>query len=203
MDFLRDLIHEGLSHVHKTTIMDIIFISLPENQLKRNQEFLTEIFKTVMDYLLTSDMFNEHSSPTQTSNIPVIMQNFFNLIDQLVDKLWDGSYRREAREVFEMIVKLQANLKKKCYNQVSNEQLVNSLNRVLLYQLSRPCDTLVEQVCMLEVLHKITNLKSLIFSQSNFQSEFFACVTHCLLMLTLSEEAMASLSDYSNINMVG
>lgn len=36
----------------------------------------------------------------------------------------------------------------------------------------------------MDVLHRITNLKSIIFSQFNCQPEFFACVAHCLLVLT-------------------
>ena len=195
MDFLRDLLNENL--VNNTvkssaasSIMDIIMASLPESQLKRNQEFLTECFKTIIDYLMASDLFNEHvhSTPHQVANLSVIMQNFFNLIEQLVSKLWDGSYRREAKEVFETIVRFLNNLKKKAYSNICNEPLINSMNRVLLFQLSRPCESLVEQVAMLEVLHKMTNLKALILSSTNFQSEFFACVTHCLLQLTLSDE---------------
>jgi hypothetical protein len=135
-------------------------------------------------------LFNEQANSSQSSsnaNINNILQNFFNLIDRLVDKLWDGTYRREPKEVFELIVKFINNLKKKAYG-YSNEQLISSMNRTLLYQLSRPSDNLTEQVCMLDVLHKIIMLKSLVFAQNNQQPEFFACVAHCLLVITSSDD---------------
>lgn len=202
MDFLRDLLYDGIisnqssrnfSTSVNTSIMDIILLSLPDptnaQNIKRNQEFVTEIFKTIIDYLQASDLFNEHQTSTSSfsnSNISNILQNYFNLIDRLVDKLWDGMYRREPKEVFELIVKILNNLKKKPYS-YSNEQLINSLNRTILYQLSRSCNTLNEQVGMLDVLHKISTLKSIVFSQTNSQPEFFACLTYCLLHITGSE----------------
>lgn len=196
MDFLRDLIYDGIVNNTITNkgipLIDLILVSLPDygsSCLKRNQEFITELFKTIIDYLVTIDLFNDQQQiTTQLSvSISLVLQNFFNLIERLVDKLWDGMYRRESREVFDLIVKFINNLKKKPLN-YSNEQLVIAMNRTLLYQLSRPCVSLGEQVAMLEVLHKMTSLKSLIFAQTNVQqSEFFACVTHCLLSITDDE----------------
>ena len=190
MDFLRDLLNDNILSSSKSgQIIDLVLLALPDTHLKRNQEFVTELFKTITDYLLSSDLLNEqtYSSQVNSGNVSVILQNFFNLIDRMVDKLWDGTYRREPKEVFDLIVRFISNIKKKCYS-ISNEQLINSMNRTLLYQLSRPTDTLTSQINLLEVLHKITSLKSLIFSQTNFQAEFFACVTHCLLMITADEE---------------
>ncbi len=166
-DFLRDLLYDGLinntnniqSSIQSYTnyyygtrqgqnMIDLILIALPDNPLllKRNQEFCTEIFKTILDYLLSSDVFNEQPTmPQLTGSINLVLQNFFILIERLVDKLWDEMYRREAKEVFELIVRFINNLKKKPYN-FSNEQLIASMNRCLLYQLSRPCEHLHEQV---------------------------------------------------------
>ncbi len=195
MDFLRDLIYDGLINNTLTskgfTIVDLILASLlPENtnasNKRRNQEFITELFKTIVDFLSTVDLFNDqhYTQPQQLNvNVNIVLPNFFSIVDRLVDKLWDGTYRRESKEVFEMTVKFMNNIKKKSYN-TSYEQLISSMNRVLLYQLSRPSHKLVDQVAMLEVLHKITSLKSIIFAQTNFQSEFFACLTHCLLRIT-------------------
>ena len=164
MDFLRDLIYDDLisSNSQKSkgsSLIDMILASLADTSqaqnLKRNQEFVTELFKTLVDYLQGLDLFNEQQTSVlsyTTSNINSIVQNYFNLIDRLVDKLWDGMYRREPKEVFELIVKLLNNVKKKPYN-TSNEQLISSLNRTILYQLSRSCNTLNEQVNMVRIQH--------------------------------------------------
>jgi hypothetical protein len=197
MDFLRDLLYDGIvnstvgPYTKTPPMIDLILFSLPEGaNVRRNQEFITEVFKTIIDYLLASDIFNEQIGSTNifstssSSSISSILQRFSELIDRLADKLWDGSYRRDAKEVFDTISRFIQNLKKKAYN-FNNEQLVNSLNRVLLYQLSRPYDSeaLNEQVYILDALHKITAFKSLIFG-NNVQSEFYGCVTFCLLKIT-------------------
>ena len=216
MDFLRDLLYDGLTsnqasknlyQSSNTSVMDSILLSLPDpsnpQNVKRNQEFVTEIFKTIIDYLQASDLFNEHQASSATiphsySNINTIIQNYFNLIDRLVDRMWDGTYRREPKEVFDLIVKLVNNLKKKPYSH-SNEQLINSLNRTILYQLSRSCSTLNEQVGMLDVLHKISMLKAIVFSPTNSQPEFFACLTCCLLNITNNDPSDTSYIDL-NLN---
>lgn len=205
IDFFRDLIIDTMStKIVPTPIESILAVIPTDTHPKRNQEFITELLKTILDHLLTNDAINDQTTASQTNaHLNTLLPNFFNFIDILVDKLWDGSYKREGKEIFDTLVKVLNNLRRKATPQSLSEQLINSLNRVLLYQLSRPCESLVDQVCMLEVLHKMTNLKALIFSQTNFQADFFACVTHCLLMLTLSEDPNADDGVYSNINMVG
>jgi hypothetical protein len=213
MDFLRDLIYDNLiadsasvmSSVNKlmgtvqnSLIDTILNTCLPQidsggaSSSKRNQEFITELFKTIIDYLQASDFFSSEN-PSSSNSINFnssTLPNLFNLIERLVDKLWDGAYKRDAKEVFDMCVRFIQNLKRKFSNNLNLiEPMQSSLNRVLLYQLSRSCLSLSEQIEMLDVLHKITKMKSLIFSASNnFQPEFFACVTHCLLQITNNNE---------------
>jgi hypothetical protein len=62
---------------------------LPENNTKRNHELITEIFKCIMDCLGTSDIFTE-----QSSNIQNVSQNIVNLIDYILDKVWDGEKKK-------------------------------------------------------------------------------------------------------------
>ena len=62
--------------------------SLPENNLKRNQELVTEIFKCIMDHLNSTDVLSENSM--STSQLNTIIQNVYSFIDRLVQKLWDG-----------------------------------------------------------------------------------------------------------------
>lgn len=110
MDFLRDLIYDGLINSSNsknftssspTPVIDLVLASLPDSSnlqnFKRNQEFVTDIFKTIIDYLQTLDLFNDqqHSSTSSYGNLSIssIVQNYFNLIDKLVDKMWDGNYR--------------------------------------------------------------------------------------------------------------
>lgn len=168
MDFIRDLAYDNLvNSISNTrlmptqqpslvdTVLTICLSNIDTANQKRNQELVTEMFKTIMDHLLASDLFNESNSTapqSKTSNnqssgfgSAISLQNLFNLVDRLVDKLWDGLYRRDPKEVFDMCVKLITCIKKR-FHTVSLEQLTNAMNRTLLYQLSRPCNTLTEQV---------------------------------------------------------
>jgi hypothetical protein len=178
LDFLRDLICDSITSKQSVTLIEVVLLAVPENQTKRSQEFVTELLKTVLEHLLSADLFNEQHGqlPTQTQ-----IQNLINLIDRLIDKLYDGLYRRDPRELFESLVKLQTNLKKK--SNFGQDQIVNAINRILLYQLSRPCFSLPEQVNMLDVVHKIQKNKNLIFS-NGINQDFYSCPTYCLLLIT-------------------
>ena len=89
-----------------------------------------------MDCLITTDIFND-----QTNNVSNVTQNITNLVDCLLDKLWDGSYKRDAKEVFDLIIKLLNIMKKKCSTSTL-DQLLYTMNRTILYQLSRPSEKL-------------------------------------------------------------
>jgi hypothetical protein len=216
MDFLRDLAYDNMVNsisatrlipTQQQSIVDTILTqSLPlvdTGNLKRHQEFTTEMLKTITDHLLATDLFNETTNKPSNAGFgsAASLQNLFNLIDRLVDKLWEGLYRRDPKEVFEMIAKIIGCIKKR-FQTVSLEQLINSMNRTLLYQLSRPCHSLTEQLEILDVLHKMTKMKQLIFASSNYQAEFFACVTHCLLQITQKNEGENERID-ANASMIG
>jgi hypothetical protein len=215
MDFLRDLAYDNMLNsisagrlisTAQASIVDTIFTySLPlidTANSKRNQELTTEMLKTIVDHVLASDLFNDSKSSTGNGGgfgSAASLQNLFNLMDRMVDKLWEGSYRREPKEVFDTIVKTIACIKRR-FHTVSVEQLTNSMNRTLLYQLSRPSHSLTEQLETLDVLHKMSKMKQLILGTSagnaasaasatySYQAEFFACVTHCLLQITQKSE---------------
>lgn len=102
-----------------------------------------------------------------------------------------GMYKRDSKEVFDLIIKLINNMKRKC-SANALDQLICSMNRTILYQLSRSIELLTDQIMVLDVLHRITNLKSIVFSQLNTQYEFFACVAHCLLTLTDTSEGLVN-----------
>lgn len=62
--------------------------------------------------------------------------------------------------------------------------IYKSLNRTVLYQLSRPINTVSGQTMVLDSLHKLTNNRTLIFGPKNYDTEFLVCLCYCLLQLT-------------------
>lgn len=67
---------------------------------------------------------------------------------------------------------------------VSLDLIYKSLNRTVLYQLSRPINTVSGQTMVLDSLHKLTNNRTLIFGPKNYDTEFLVCLCYCLLQLT-------------------
>lgn len=67
---------------------------------------------------------------------------------------------------------------------VSLDLIYKSLNRTVLYQLSRPINTVSGQTMVLDSLHKLTSNRTLIFGPKNYDTEFLVCLCYCLLQLT-------------------
>ena len=71
---------------------------------------------------------------------------------------------------------------------VSLDLIYKSLNRTVLYQLSRSINTVSAQTTVLDSLHKLTNNRTLIFGPKNYDTEFLVCLCYCLLQLTEDPE---------------
>lgn len=94
-----------------------------------------------------------------------------------------GCLHKDPHEIFEFIVKLIGQAKRRP-SSISLEQLHHSLNRTILYLLSRPTESVAEQMAVLDTLHKLTTNRLLIFGAGNHELEFIGCLTYCLLQLT-------------------
>lgn len=191
IDLLRVIIIDSLSlgMAGKTPVIDLVIDSSPENtDIALQASFQTEIITALMDHLLAADMLvGEQAAlpivPLLQSHISNIAPNVFYLTARVVDKLWQGSLHKDPQEIFEFIVKLIGQAKRRT-SSISLEQLHHSLNRTILFLLSRPTETVVEQKAVLETLHKLTTNRLLIFGAGNHELEFIGCLTYCLLQLT-------------------
>ena len=67
---------------------------------------------------------------------------------------------------------------------LSLEPLYKCLNRTILFQLSRPINSVASQATVLDALHVITNNRNLVFGPGNHDTEFLGCLCFCLLQLT-------------------
>lgn len=66
-----------------------------------------------------------------------------------------GALTKDPHEVFDFIVKLIGQAKRRS-GVVSMEGLHHCLNRTILFLLSRPTDSIADQMAVLEALHKLT-----------------------------------------------
>lgn len=155
-------------------VIDLVLDASPSNANGNQQvEYQTEVLSTLMEHLLSMDIFSSESN----------VANVCYLTARLVDKLWQGQLSRDPHEVFDFIVKLviQAKRKSSC---VSLEGLHHCLNRSILFLLSRSTESIADQMSVLEALHKLTTNRLLIFGAGNHELEFIGCLTYCLLQLS-------------------
>lgn len=192
IDFLRVIVVDSLSlsATSKTTpVIDLVLDASPENSdLTQQIAYQTEIITSLMDHLLAADVLvGEQAAlpivPLLQSHVQNIAPNVFYLTARIVDKMWQGHLQKDPHEVFDFIIKLIGQAKRRS-SSLSLEQLHHSLNRIILYLLSRPSETVTEQMAVLEALHKLTTHRLLIFGAGNHELDFVGCLTYCLLQLT-------------------
>lgn len=192
IDFLRVIVVDSLSL--STTgkiapVIDLVLDASPENSdLTQQSTYQTEIITALMDHLIAADVLvGEQAAlpivPLLQSHVQNIAPNVFYLTARVVDKLWQGILNKDPHEVFDFVIKLIGQAKRRS-SALSLEQLHHSLNRVILYLLSRPTETVADQMAVLEALHKLTTHRLLIFGAGNHELDFIGCLTYCLLQLT-------------------
>eukprot|EP00094_Tigriopus_californicus_P005213 TCALIF_05026-PB protein Name:"Similar to WDFY3 WD repeat and FYVE domain-containing protein 3 (Homo sapiens)" AED:0.04 eAED:0.04 QI:7/0.93/0.68/1/1/1/16/134/3650 len=169
MNFMRVLIVDSLSlevPQKKSPVIDLLLDAQPENILIGDQAAMPIV---------------------PGGNIQNVAPNVFYLASRLVDKLWQGIFKKEPDEVFQFILKLISQAKRRSgAGSLSLEGIYRCLNRTILYMISRPHNhaDVSGQIGVLEVLHKITTHRSIVFGAGNHELEYFGCLTFCLLQLT-------------------
>lgn len=164
IDFIRVIAIDSLSLscTGKTVpTIDLVLDAYPENSTVSQQTcYQTEVLCVLMDHLLAADMLVGDQAaipivPLPSAHVQNIAPNVFYLTARIVDKLWQGSLTKDPHEVFDFVVKLIGQAKRRSGN-VSHEGLHHCLNRSTLFLLSRPTDSIADQMSVLEALHKLT-----------------------------------------------
>lgn len=146
---------------------------------------------------LSSITSSNPSTNFNVSTYKVLLENVTHFIERMVDKIWDIDYR-EPKQIFEFITKIINQAKKRGTNTFM-DSLFRSLNRIILFELSRKIESIggkriiimiynlifiiLEQMIALDALHRLANNRQLIFSDSNQDAEFFGCLCYCLIIL--------------------
>ena len=195
MNFMRVIIVDSLSlEVSQKTspAIDLLLDANPSGTTSAQQSrFQTELLAILMDHLLAADVLIGDGAALPVvpgGNVTHIAPNVFYLASRLVDKLWQGVFTRDPDEVFQFTLRLisQAKRRSGSTGSLSLEGIYRCLNRTILYMLSRPHSTAAQQQLSgtLEVLHKLTTNRSIVFGAGNHELDFFACLTFCLLQIT-------------------
>ncbi|XP_050392525.2 WD repeat and FYVE domain-containing protein 3 [Patella vulgata] len=197
IDFLRTIVIDSFS-TKSTTVIDLMLDGYPEHASRAQQkQFQTEMLKILMEHLLAADVLlgDQAALPITGNSYSNMANNVFYFASRVVDKLWQGVFTREAKEVFDFVSKLISQSKRKSSG-VSLDPIYKCLNRTILFQLSRPIDSVASQTGVLDSLHKLTSNRSLVFGPGNYDQEFLGCLCYCLLQLTEDPESSgANLSE--------
>ncbi|XP_069973806.1 WD repeat and FYVE domain-containing protein 3 isoform X2 [Penaeus vannamei] len=190
MDFLKNLVVDSLSLPPASKgphTIDLLLEATPENSsMAQVCEFQTQLLGTLMEHLLDADILIGEGAALPVvagGSIQHIAPNVFYLAARIVDKLWAGIFNKDPHEVFDFIIKLISQAKRRASG-INLESIYHCLNRTILYLLSRPADSIASQMSILEALHKLTTHRSVVFGAGNHEPEFVACLTYCLLQLT-------------------
>ncbi|KAJ8263051.1 hypothetical protein COCON_G00155080 [Conger conger] len=188
-DFMRTLIMDNLCLVpasKQTPTIDLLLEASPERSTRTQQkEFQSYVLDSVMEHLLAADiLLGEDASMPMASggSYQTLVQNVFYCTQRVVDKLWQGLFNKDSKLVVEFIVQLIGQAKRRSQG-LSLDSMYHSLNRTVLYQLSRPHRTVAQQVALLDSLRVLTINRNLVLGPGNHDQEFSACLAHCLVLL--------------------
>ena len=70
----------------------------------------------------------------------LLLENVTHYIERMVDKIWDIDYR-EPKQIFEFVIKIINQAKKRSSTSFL-DSLYRSLNRTILFELSRKIDSI-------------------------------------------------------------
>ncbi|XP_071954048.1 WD repeat and FYVE domain-containing protein 3-like isoform X2 [Antedon mediterranea] len=211
INFLRVIIVDSLSlsMPSKTPpVLDLVLEATPERATTvQINEFQTEMLTTLMDHFLMADVLigEEAALPfVSGGSYNNLIHNVFYFSSRVVDKLWQGVYTRDSKEVFDFIAQLIAQAKKRetfpkfwailsaefggrkdtSSHGLSLDNIYHCLNRTIMFQLSRPHNNVADLTALLEALHSLTTNRSLVFGPGNYEPEFIGCLCHLLFCLT-------------------
>ncbi|KAJ8383375.1 hypothetical protein AAFF_G00221650 [Aldrovandia affinis] len=188
-DFMRALIMDNLCMTpasKQTPTIDLLLEASPERSTRtQHKEFQSYVLDSVMEHLLAAEVLlgEDASLPiTCGGSYHILVNNVFYFTQRIVDKLWQGMFNKESKLVVEFIVQLIGQSKRRSQG-LSLDSVYHSLNRTVLYQLSRPHKTITQQVALLDSLRVLTVNRNLVLGPSNHDQEFIACLAHCFIHL--------------------
>lgn len=196
MDFLRVIVVDSLSlpvSGKGPPVIDLVLNASPESASSaQHTRYQTEVLSLLMEHLLAADVLVGDQAA-----LPIVFGGASNnvapnvcyLAARVVDKLWQGNLSKDPHDVFDFVVKLISQAKRRPGG-TSLEGLYHCLNRTILFLLSRATETLTQQMSVLEALHKLTTHRLLVFGAGNHELDFIGCLIYCLLQLTSDMKIM-------------
>ncbi|UYV62149.1 WDFY3 [Cordylochernes scorpioides] len=189
LDFIRSIFVDSLSlqspsRQQQPLVIDILLDATPSAASHAQiAEYQTEILSTMMEHLLTADvlMGEETGLPIVSGGSAAnVGPNISYFTSCMVDKLWQGTFKKDPQTILDFVLKLVTQVRRKGQQTFPLDLLYHSLNRTILYLLSRPL-TPSSQDAVVDCLRKVITHRNLILVQPSGEAEFCACLVYCLL----------------------
>ncbi|EPQ01428.1 WD repeat- and FYVE domain-containing protein 4 [Myotis brandtii] len=174
--------------------LEVLLEASPDNATsQQKRDFQSEVLLSTMEIfhmmrggdvsMLRGDKEPQPNSEAAAAPSLTIITHF---TQKLVEKLYSGMFSADPRHILlfitEHIMVVIENASSQRDSTIST--LYSSLNKVILYCLSQPQQSLSEGLGLLRVLHFLQEHWDIIFATYNSNSSFLLCLMHCLLQLS-------------------
>lgn len=210
LELIKRILSEDISFSHNSkpdSLLDALIENIPECGSARrfHSILLTEILILCMDHMIATDILLGASrsaasaGPSQASP-SIILSNFAYFASRAVDCLWSGLYTGEPTRILDFLFKGIA-LGRRCDSRSSpSDALMQSLNRSILYLLSRPIDSPQVQMSILDTLSEMVTNRAIVFSPTHNDVLFFGALTHLLFMLSVTPDILPDDQETSHLD---
>ncbi|XP_013004069.1 WD repeat- and FYVE domain-containing protein 4 isoform X3 [Cavia porcellus] len=195
-EFTQGLLRElllGAPSPKQWQLLDVFLEASPDNaSSQQKRDFQSEVLLATMEIFRTLDMGStpllRGSSEPQPSTEAAAAPSLWNIsqfAQRLVEKLYGGIFSADPKHILlfltEHIMVVIENPSSQRDSVVSS--LYSSLNKVVLYCLSKPQQSLSECLSLLGVLGFLQAHWDIVFATYNSNVSFLLCLMHCLLLL--------------------
>ncbi|EMP26573.1 WD repeat- and FYVE domain-containing protein 4 [Chelonia mydas] len=200
-DFLRILLMESLASIpaHKQGHpFELLLEASAENSTReQNRHFQTEVLRSTMDifHIISQGGGKTGSSKPRGDSdphggaevaVPMSVVNVSYFTQKLVEKLYSGMFAADPKQILLFVTEQIMVVMENTFSQKETviSTLYSSLNRAILYCLSRPQQSLPEQLSLRNTLHTLQEQWDIIFATYNSNISFTICLMHCLCQLS-------------------
>ncbi|CAF3021227.1 unnamed protein product [Rotaria sp. Silwood2] len=168
--------------------------ALPENMNcdLTYQIFVQYVFKSIIEYLGTSELCPLSSTDDQTNALPFELGEqsgrttyshaFSSIISNTSSTNFNMSlYKLLLKNVTHFIERIVDKIWEIDYREP--KQIFEFIIKILNQAKKTKIDSIGDQMIVLDALHRLANNRQLIFSDLNQDAEFFGCLCYCLIIL--------------------
>lgn len=196
-EFMQLLLRElllGSSNPKQWLPLEVLLEASPDNAtIQQKRDFQSEVLLSTMEiFHVTSGgrapmlRGSREPQPNAEAAVAPSLANISHFTQKLVEKLYSGMFSADPRHILlfimEHIMVVIENTSSQKDSTIS--ALYSSLNKVILYCLSKPQQSLSECLSLLNVLGFLQEHWDIIFATYNSNASFLLCLMHCLLLLS-------------------